>query len=46
MRLANTLPRDEAAGDTVPAALFDVNWEPPASGRRRVLTSWNQYRLY
>ncbi len=43
MRLANTLPRDEAAGDTVPAALFDVNWEPPASGRRRVLTSWNQY---
>lgn len=43
MRLVNTLPRDEIAGDTVPAALFDVNWEPPARGRRRVLSNWNQY---
>lgn len=43
MRLINTVPRDEIAGDTVPAALFDVNWEPPARGRRRVLTNWNQY---
>ena len=36
-------PRDEAAGDTVPAALFDVAWEPPAPGRRRVLGSWKDY---
>ena len=38
-----TLPRDDAAGDTVPAALFDLAWEPPVQGRRRVLTSWNDY---
>lgn len=44
MRLvAKTLPRDEEAGDTVPAALFDVSWEPPVRGRRRVLSNWNQY---
>ncbi len=35
--------RDEAAGDTVPGALVDVTWEPPLPGRRRVLTSWNEY---
>ena len=35
--------RDEAAGDTVPSALFDLAWEPPVLGRRRVLTSWNDY---
>jgi pimeloyl-ACP methyl ester carboxylesterase len=41
----NTLviARDEAAGDTVPAALFDLAWEPPVPGRRRVLTNWNDY---
>jgi pimeloyl-ACP methyl ester carboxylesterase len=38
-----TLPRDDAAGDTVPAALFDLAWEPPVPGRRRVLSSWNDY---
>lgn len=37
------LPRDEVAGDTVPGALFDLNWEPPVSGRRRVLSSWKEY---
>ena len=35
--------RDEAAGDTVPGALFDLGWEPPVQGRRRVLSSWNDY---
>jgi pimeloyl-ACP methyl ester carboxylesterase len=35
--------RDDAAGDTVPAPLVDVTWEPPLPGRRRVLTSWNEY---
>ena len=38
-----TLPRNEAAGDTVPAALFDLAWEPTVPGRRRVLASWNDY---
>jgi pimeloyl-ACP methyl ester carboxylesterase len=38
-----TIARDEATGDTVPAALFDLAWEPPVPGRRRVLTSWNDY---
>ncbi len=44
MRTAlQTVPRDEAAGDTVPAALFDLSWEPPVRGKRRVLASWNDY---
>lgn len=38
-----TIARDDAAGDTVPAALFDLAWEPPAPGRRRVMTNWNDY---
>ena len=38
-----TLARDDATGDTVPAALFDLAWEPPVPGRRRVLTNWNDY---
>ena len=38
-----TIARDDATGDTVPAALFDLAWEPPVPGRRRVLTSWNDY---
>jgi pimeloyl-ACP methyl ester carboxylesterase len=37
------LARDEAAGDTIPAPLVDVAWEPPVPGRKRVLTSWNDY---
>ena len=37
------IARDEAAGDTVPGALFDVDWEPPVRGRRRVLSDWNDY---
>ena len=37
------VPRDETAGDTVPGALFDVTWEPPVRGARRVLTSWQDY---
>jgi pimeloyl-ACP methyl ester carboxylesterase len=35
--------RDDIAGDTVPAPLFDPSWEPPVHGRRRVLSSWNEY---
>lgn len=35
--------RDDIAGDTVPAPLFDPSWEPPVHGRRRVLNSWNEY---
>jgi pimeloyl-ACP methyl ester carboxylesterase len=38
-----TIARDDVAGDTVPAPLFDPGWEPPLPGRRRVLTSWDQY---
>jgi pimeloyl-ACP methyl ester carboxylesterase len=41
----HVVPRDEDAGDTVPGALFDLNWEPPTRGRRRVLTTWNDYLL-
>jgi pimeloyl-ACP methyl ester carboxylesterase len=37
------IERDDAAGDTVPGALFDLDWEPPVQGRRRTLTSWNEY---
>ena len=37
------VPREPEAGDTVPGALLDVAWEPPLPGRRRVLTSWNDY---
>jgi pimeloyl-ACP methyl ester carboxylesterase len=37
------IARDEAAGDTVPGALFDLNWEPPVPGRRRVLRTWKEY---
>jgi len=37
------IARDDAVGDTVPAALFDLSWEPPVPSRRRVLTSWNEY---
>jgi pimeloyl-ACP methyl ester carboxylesterase len=38
-----TIARDDATGDTVPAALFDLAWEPPVPGRRRHLTNWNDY---
>jgi pimeloyl-ACP methyl ester carboxylesterase len=41
--IAAALARDDIAGDTVPAPLFDPAWEPPVPGRRRVLTSWNEY---
>lgn len=37
------VPRDDAAGDTIPAPLLDVTWEPPQQGRRRVLNTWNDY---
>ncbi len=37
------VPRDANSGDTVPGALLDVAWEPPLPGKRRVLTSWNDY---
>jgi pimeloyl-ACP methyl ester carboxylesterase len=42
------LPRDEDSGDTVPGALFDLDWEPavvasPRSARKRVMHSWNEY---
>jgi pimeloyl-ACP methyl ester carboxylesterase len=40
---ARWMPRDEAAGDTVPGALFDLSWEPPVPGRRRVLRTWKEY---
>lgn len=39
----HVVPRDDAAGDTVPGALFDLNWEPPVRGRRRELSNWNEY---
>jgi pimeloyl-ACP methyl ester carboxylesterase len=54
----HVVPRDEAAGDTVPGVLFEglapesawpdppptePHWEPPVLGRRRVLSSWNDY---
>ena len=38
-----TIARNEETGDTVPAALFDLAWEPPVPGRRRVMTNWNDY---
>ena len=38
----NVVPRDALAGDTVPAPL-DVAWEPTLPGRRRPLSSWNEY---
>lgn len=38
----NWIARDEAAGDTVPAALFDLHWEP-ATARRREPATWKQY---
>lgn len=37
------IARDDAIGDTVPAALFDLAWEPPVPTRQRVLTTWNEY---
>jgi pimeloyl-ACP methyl ester carboxylesterase len=37
------LPRDEAAGDTVPGAWPDLEWEPPVPGCRRVFNTWNEY---
>ena len=37
------IPRDELAGDTVPGALFDLDWEPPVRGRRRLMSNWNEY---
>ena len=37
------IARDEAAGDTVPAALFDLHWEPPVPTHNRVMSSWKQY---
>jgi pimeloyl-ACP methyl ester carboxylesterase len=44
-RVANVVAfqRDDVLGDTVPAPLFDPAWEPPVPGRRRVLSSWNEY---
>jgi pimeloyl-ACP methyl ester carboxylesterase len=38
----NWIARDEVAGDTVPAALFDLHWEPPLA-RKRELSTWKQY---
>jgi pimeloyl-ACP methyl ester carboxylesterase len=35
--------RDALAGDTVPAELFDIAWEPPVQPRRRVIDDWKQY---
>ena len=37
------IARDDAVGDTVPAALFDLAWEPAAPRRKRVLSSWREY---
>ncbi len=37
------IPRDDAAGDTVPGALFDLDWEPPVRGRRRLMSNWSEY---
>jgi pimeloyl-ACP methyl ester carboxylesterase len=38
-----TIAPDAAAGDTPPAGVFDLTWEPSVPGRRRVLASWNDY---
>jgi len=38
-----SIARDDAVGDTVPAALFDLSWEPPEHGRKRKLGNWNEY---
>lgn len=35
--------RETWAGDTVPGALLDEAWEPPAPGQRRVINSWREY---
>ena len=35
--------REDLAGETVPGALLDLHWEPPAPGRRRVLRTWKEY---
>ena len=37
------LMHDDAAADMVPAAVFDLAWEPPVQERRRVLKSWSDY---
>jgi len=37
------VPRNEAAGDTIPAPLPDVAWEPPVRGQRRILNNWDEY---
>lgn len=39
----SVVPRDDAAGDTVPAPLVDIGWEPPVRGQHRVLTNWHEY---
>lgn len=39
----NVVPRAAEFGDTVPAALPDVAWEPPLPGQRRSLATWNDY---
>ena len=38
-----TIAPDAAAGDTPPAGVFDLTWEPSVPGRRRVLANWNDY---
>ena len=39
----HTAARNELAGDTLPAELFDIHWEPPGQPRRRVVEDWKQY---
>lgn len=39
----SVVPRESAAGDTVPAELFDPAWEPKLRSRRRRVDDWDQY---
>ena len=39
----NVVAREAEFGDTVPAPLHDLAWEPPLRRQRRVLASWNDY---
>ena len=39
----SVVPRDAAAGDTVPGELFDLSWEPKLRTRRRRVEDWKHY---
>lgn len=39
----SVVPRDAAAGDTVPGELFDLSWEPKLRTPRRTVEDWKHY---